>query len=533
MEGHIGLFLTALLTLLNHVTDTTPLSGGRVYIVEGNHYLVIKRSFPEITEHLDKIDNSIDELRKVKQKNRMSEGVNRLLSKCIEGVTWKSKLLKDRYGEVAIRGKRGIELLGELWSTLSGNPSPSEWKTSQKIMEEINTKLKTSDQQFVTFEETIKENTNRLITLEHDHHMEIQNLSRRTNLIGTELDHGIAINTACIGMKNNMDIVNEEIRQMKEMATSSTLGVLARQAIDVEKLKEIVSEIGTDRGLSPLVEESNIDLMYTERFTTTTYDGATFTSVVNLPLIDKQRQLHIGTSSYNNMSLIEEENQRYHFYADNKKMDKCIKLSGMKGMVCKIRMAEIYGSPSDEKLLVEVQENKFQIKGFAGDYDSQCDRWNHQVHLNGSVNLWLPSDCSLIGSDLFVKKAPTKGDRTILKVEYLEHLSNQEDALDSLSESTPSTSSEEDDEWEEKEKEYQRRMDEHVKEIEKLHKKQDLHTEIIKDLTKTSSLHPAVYGGIGLSTMALIIVVAAASFAVYKLMKHKEMVMNFNGRTIQ
>ena len=66
----------------------------RVYISEGVHYLIIKRSFPNINKHLRDIKTATDELKTIGNKTKISKEVESLIKACTTGVDWKIRTLQ-------------------------------------------------------------------------------------------------------------------------------------------------------------------------------------------------------------------------------------------------------------------------------------------------------------------------------------------------------------------------------------------------------------------------------------------------------
>ncbi len=550
----VGLFM--FLTLL-----MTPLGGGttsgppwsplptNVYFLESTHYIILERDFTDIQTHLDQANKQLKHIKSARKVNPWGKGLNNLLQSCIKTGTWKLTNLMTHHDNLAsIRQERGIDFLGELWSSISGNPSPSQWRTEKQILDQIKAKLNASDTEFVTVAKALRTNAEAIRTMQQKQHHDISSLAIENSLLGSRVEDGFTLMSACNSFHNDLDVLTEEIRQMTSIANSQQTGILSPEMISPKTLADTIRTMETRRGYQPAFDEHSSHLLYKERLSSTTLTKEAFTTVVGVPLINTQKPLSPSPCpNHESLMLLKDPESRYHCYLTNSAYNRCHPLASLKMTICNNRPIEQYGRPSNTTIYEE-SPNKFHVTDAKGQIFISCPNGSSEHTLNHTMDITLPNNCSLNGPSIFIKKSNKVEHTSSLKIEThpnpLPKASDIYHLLQNLSQtngignplrkfignngsSTNASNSNSSDIYNEAMEYYQSTIDNNLATLDHLHKQQAVHTSIISDLTSSAGWHPFSLGVLGITLSVMGVATVLISIVLILVCRKKQLQVNF------
>ena len=486
--------------------------GSDIFLQEGVHYLVLERDFKIIPDQLQKLKSANVVLERVNSEPDLDQDVKSLTDRCMRNVMGRILLLENEYEQARrFREKKSIEIMGELWATLTGGPSPSEWQTTQKMMKELTESRVLAGHEFVTLEKIVKENTVRLEKAEYDFKKGYDDIINVKNEMQSELRRVMKVIGVCEELSMVLHLVELEIGQMKSIMEAMMDGRLAMGMIEMDRLEKLLEQISLNKPLKPVFANDQIQQIYKERITVTHLENDKFVSVIRIPLIDENKILiKEGFVVEHQASLYLSKDGRFHFYVDKEMEGNCKPYLDIKGKICKLRPVEIYGGKKSNKTIIEREENVFNFEGMGGIYTLDCDNNRDRKQIADKARVFLPANCNLVGEDAYIKAVKNGWDR----VEKYQHINlDIEDALkdaleltDSLKDiggilATDGKNSKEKGGQEAGKDELDQNTtaleSEDWKELVRLREKQEEHKDVLKSLSEGMFWQPVVTGAIG------------------------------------
>ncbi len=397
-----------------------------------NHVKIIaKKSLDPVTQAYRSTTNSI--IIQIARAQLRSEN-NKILMQCTNSASSELKKSYEKIEHIVQhpdrvkrhtvplkRVKRGFNVLGELLSDITGNPSPSEFK---------HLKILVKDLQSLTNDEV--DDIKNLHDIQTTEHKSIQlnfDLINKVNTIASgnknQLDNDESDVAVCDILDNLVESVKDEVETVLEIESKSTQFLPSRSMFPQKRIEKTISNLSKqDDILKPYFLTGNkLEEFYSLKSTLTSIHKNEILSIAMIPMINPTKTMSMKSMSLrqktnNHILTIEavaktrltkiaiDPNERYFNLISEHDLEKCNKLENRDKYICDHRFIEIRLNQLNSKnpcLAYEIEQNDFVLT-CEMKFNKKCTSGETSEHTANFSLISLPDSCSLDSDNIYIHK---------------------------------------------------------------------------------------------------------------------------------